>query len=83
MINATVKIKDGFLRLPQEARPRWQDAEVFVHVAEDMISIKRFAAPSPALNGMMDEWQDAARAVGVREKDVDGALRDVRRAQEA
>jgi hypothetical protein len=74
MATQTAKVKNGVIKLPEELRVVWENADVYITGEKDRISIKRLS--SPPFGAMMDEMNQAGK--GLRKKDLNDALRTTR-----
>jgi len=79
MTTKTTKVKNGTITLPKGVRKAWKGAEVYLDVEGDTILIKRLSRPALTLKEMMDELREAARKTKLSKKDVEEAIREVRK----
>ena len=75
----TVK-KDGSLKLPKSAQRAWKGAKVSMRLygSGDTLLIKR-VSPSFSLDTVAREMRSAAKKAGITQKDVDDAIRTIRK----
>jgi len=79
MTKQTTKVKNGRITLPKKLQKTWEEAEVFIDISGDTILIKRLTQPALSLKEMMDEFQRAARKTKLSKKEVEKALREIRK----
>lgn len=78
-MTATLKVKNGVIRLPSPWQKYWRQAEVFAFGSGDTLTFKRVSKPALSLSEMAREFQKVARQTGLTSKDIDEAIREVRR----
>lgn len=71
MTTQTGKVKNGAIKLPQELRSLWENAEVYISGERDRISIKRLT--SAPLSQMLDDLNKAGKDIS--QEDIDEALK--------
>lgn len=74
MTAQTTKVKNGAIKLPEELRSIWENADVYITGEKDRISIKRLSSPS--FGTMLDEFNEAGK--GLDKDDLGDALRAAR-----
>ena len=79
MKSVTTKIKNGSLELPKEIEQTWNNAEVFVIPSQDSLFVKRLSKPALSLSNMLEKFRKAAKNTKLKKKDVEEAIRNVRR----
>jgi hypothetical protein len=75
MTSQTTTVKNGAIKLPEELRTLWENAEVYISGERDNISIKRLSAPP--LSSMLDEMNKAGQDISA--DDINDALRTARK----
>lgn len=79
MSKQITKVKNGTITLPEKFRKSWKGAEVFITGEKDTILIKRLTRPTLTFKEMIDEFYQAARKTKLSKKEVEEAIRSVRR----
>jgi len=79
MATQTTKVKNGTIVLPRKFRKAWKKAEVYIDITGDTILIKRLTKPTLTFKEMMNEFYQAARKTRLYKKDVEEAIREVRK----
>jgi len=79
MTTQTTKVKNGTITLPKKFRKAWKKAAVYIDITGDTIFIKRLTKPALTFKEMMDEFYQVARKTKLSKKEVEKALREVRK----
>ena len=79
MTSQTTTIKNGTIVLPKAIRKAWQGAEVYITAFGDNLFVYKLTSCKMNFTEMVEEMRKAARKAGITKKDVEEAIREVRR----